>query len=377
VTQPPYDRDETFVMPGRRVSAHAPYPAAPPDYRGAPGQPPQGPGGPRPPGMPGRRRRSPWKIAGLVALVVVIVFTGAVGIWLYQLNGKLSKIHRIGGVFTSVQNRPAAGPGENYLIVGSDTRAGPTTGSESDGNTKTAGPARTDTIMVMHLSANHKKAWAISIPRDSWVPIPGHDRNKINAAFAFGGPALLVQTVEQFTGVHIDHFAEVDFSGFQGMTDAVGGVDIVNPRTFTDGRTHKTFPQGPLHLDGQNALDFVRARYGLPHGDFDRIQDQQIFLKALLGKMVSKGMMSDPTRWGSLLDAVTKTVSVDDGLSNGDIRGLLWSSRNLRAKNVQFMTAPVTGTGREGRQSVVFLDKTKGIALWDAVQKDQMENYGK
>src|SRR5256885_6821993 len=107
-------------MPGRRVSAHAPYPAAPPDYLGAPGQPPQGPGrpdGPRPPGMPGRRRRSPWKIAGLVALVIVIVFTGAVGIWLYQLNGKLSKIHRISGVFTSVQGRPAAGPGENYLIV--------------------------------------------------------------------------------------------------------------------------------------------------------------------------------------------------------------------------------------------------------------------
>jgi anionic cell wall polymer biosynthesis LytR-Cps2A-Psr (LCP) family protein len=232
----------------------------------------------------------------------------------------------------------------NILLVGADKAK--------------AGASRADTIMLMHLPANRDKAYLISIPRDSWVPVPDNGRAKINSAFAYGGPSLLVRTVEGFTDVHIDHYMQVDFAGFQAMTDAVGGVNV----------------PGAGHLDGKEALKYVRERKSLPRGDFDRIKRQQGFLKALMAQ--SSASFDNPIALTRLLDAVSHSVSVDSGLSGGDLRSLVFSMRGLRdGKSIQFMTAPNTGTGMVDSQSVVFLDKDKGVQLWGLVREDRMAEW--
>jgi anionic cell wall polymer biosynthesis LytR-Cps2A-Psr (LCP) family protein len=184
--------------------------------------------------------------------------------------------------------------------------------------------------------------------------VPGERRAKINSAFAWGGPTLLIQTIEQFTDVHIDHYAQVSFAGFEGMTDAVGGVDL----------------PGAGHVDGKAALVWVRERKTLPGGDFDRIKRQQTFIKVLMNK--ASDSFNNPFALTDLLDAASKAVSVDSGLTGGELRSLALSARSLRSSSVVFSTAPTTGTGMVGDQSVVFLDKQAGIRLWAAMREGRM-----
>ena len=308
---------------------------------------------------------------GVLGLVVALVAGG--GLW-YLTQRYGGNVDRVDDVFTGMaeETRPAASSPTaqpeadaapiTFLLVGSDTRADVAPGELPD--------ARSDAIMIARFSADRQHAQVVSIPRDSWVDVPGHGKNKINAAYAFGGPTLLVQTVEQLTGVRIDHYAAIDFAGLIQVTDALGGVDVVLPETTSWGPY--TFTAGPNHLDGEAARWYVGQRYDLPGGDFDRVKRQQNYLRALFGKLFAQDVFTSPAKLDSTLLAVTDAVAVDDSLGNGDLLSMAYALRGLRPEDVAFFTAPVLGTGREGSASVVYLDATTGERMWGFLRTDSL-----
>jgi LCP family protein required for cell wall assembly len=224
--------------------------------------------------------------------------------------------------------------------------------------------------MLVRFSGDRKHAQAISIPRDSWVDIPGHGMNKINASYAFGGPSLLIQTVEQLTNVRVDHFVAIDFDGITKVTDELGGVDVYVAETTKNGPY--TFQQGLNHLNGEQALFYLRQRYGLPGGDFDREKRHQQYLRSMFTKLFSANTFTNPSRLDGAMRAVTSAVSVDSTLSNNELLSLAYSMRNVTPSDVQFFTAPVLGTGREGAASVVYLDTTADARMWRYLQTDSL-----
>jgi LCP family protein required for cell wall assembly len=256
----------------------------------------------------------------------------------------------------------------NFLLLGSDSRDMENT----DGS-------RSDTIIVLHLNKDQSAAQLISIPRDTWVHIPrsadgqhGNVDAKINAAYAWGGVPLMVETVEDYTSVRIDHVAMVDFAGFKDIVDALGGVTIDVETSFTsthslnaDGKRH--FDKGVQVMDGAAALDYARERYSFADGDFARIRHQQQLIKAILDKASSGGMLSSPAQLNDFLTATADTVSVDKTLN---IVTTATGLRHLRSENLHFYTSPSKGTGMIGDQSVVLPDKAKAAALFAAVRKD-------
>jgi LCP family protein required for cell wall assembly len=310
---------------------------------------------------------------GVLGLVIALVVGG--GLWLLTERWA-GNIDRVSGVFAQLDEtaRPAAAtpavsaPADpvTFLLVGSDTRDDVAAGEDPDG--------RSDAIMIARFSADRTHAQLISIPRDSWVDIPGHGRNKINASYAFGGPSLLIQTVEQLTQVRIDHYVAIDFAGLIQVTDDLGGVDVVVAEATENGP--HTFPAGSNHLDGEQVRWYLAQRYGLPGGDFDRVKRQQQYLRAMFAKLFSSDTFTNPTRLDAAMLAVTSAVGLDDTLGNGDLVALAYSLRGVRPENVQFFTAPVLGTGMEGPASVVYLDSVTGERMWAYLRSDSLAANG-
>jgi LCP family protein required for cell wall assembly len=224
--------------------------------------------------------------------------------------------------------------------------------------------------MLARFSADRQHAQLISVPRDSWVDIPGHGRDKVNAAYAYGGPTLLIQTVERLTDVRIDHYVTVDFEGLIQVTDDLGGVDVVVAETTSNGPY--TFPAGVNHLDGDQARWYLGQRYGLPGGDFDRVRRQQQYLQAVFGKLFNSDSFTDPGRLGAAVLAVTSAVAVDEQLCNAEMLSLAYSLRGLTPGNVDFFTAPVLGAGTEDAASVVYLDDVAADRMWGYLQTDSL-----
>jgi LCP family protein required for cell wall assembly len=329
-----------------------------------------------PPRAPRRRRLI--RVLLAVAALVLLAIGGATGLVLERQRAYNRNIQRIPGAFPAEAGRPARAPGhtENWLLVGSDRRADRgATGRDADQPLWRPGAQRADTIMLVHFPADHRHAYLVSFPRDAWVPIQGHGNAKLNAALSLGGPPLLITTVERLTGVRVDHFAILDFEGFQSMTDALGGVTVRVARTFTDPARHVVWAAGTHHLDGARALDFVRQRHNLLGGDLGRIRRQQAFLKALAGRVVARGTLDNPLKLNAFLEASTKAVSVDESLTISRLRSMALQFRSVRASDVAFVTAPIAGTGTEGRQSVVYLDHVKGQRLYRALRTDTVEGY--
>jgi len=271
--------------------------------------------------------------------------------------------------------RPAAAAvAMNLLVFGSDSRI-----SAGDPSQWQAGAQRTDSIMFVHIPADRSKVFAVSIPRDSWVPIPGHGTAKINAAFSFGGPALAIRTVEQLTGVRIDHMLLTDFTGFARITDLLGGVDVTVPET-THGDTHgegQNFTAGTHHMDGATALSYVRQRYVLPGGDFDRVKRQQNWIRATLRTAAASGAVTDPVKLYDLLDAVAGAISTDSGFTIDAMRDLALSLRHVGPGGVVFLTVPTQGTGwsPDHTQSIVLLDQATASGLWSAARADAVDGW--
>jgi LCP family protein required for cell wall assembly len=278
------------------------------------------------------------------------------------LNGN---IQRIPEAFPEEASRPvkAVGEAQNWLLIGSDKRPGE------------GGSQRADTIMIVHVPADRARLTLIGIPRDSYVRIPGRGNNKINAAYAYGGPKLLIRTVEDLTKVRIDHFAALDFQGFVTMTKAIGGVEVYVAREVYDPANKVTWPQGEVHLEGEKALQFVRQRYNLPGGDFDRIRRQQAFIGAMGRKIVSRDLLTDPLKLNDFLEALTRSVSVDSGVTLSTLRDLALELRDIRPDTVDSATIPNLGSVTVRGASVVRLDKKAGEAFYAAIRDDKLTEY--
>jgi LCP family protein required for cell wall assembly len=324
------------------------------------------------------RRRLLIRVLVAAAAAAILLVGGTAGVLLERQRAYDRNLQRIPGAFPAESDRPARTPGraQNWLLVGSDRRADQaTTGLDANQPLWRYGAQRADTIMLVHLPADRDRAYLVSFPRDSWVPIQDHGNAKLNAAFSFGGPPLLIATIERLTGVRIDHFAIVDFEGFRSMTDALGGVDVQVARTVWAPAQKVLWPAGTHHLDGTRALDFVRQRHNLPGGDLGRIKRQQAFLKALARQAVDRGTLANPLKLNAFLEAATKAVSVDESLTTSRLRSLALQFRSVRAGDLVLLTAPVAGMGTEGRQSVVYLDRAKGPPLYRALREDTVEGY--
>jgi LCP family protein required for cell wall assembly len=304
-----------------------------------------------------------------IGLVLALLVGGAVWFLTERYAGN---IDRIDDVFADLDDnqRPESATGANpagespvtFLLVGSDSREKTPKGQDPG--------ARSDAIMIARFSGDRQHAQLISIPRDSWVDIPGHGKNKINASYALGGPSLLIQTVEQLTDVRIDHYVAIDFDGIARVTDDLGGVDVVVAEETSNGGY--TFRKGVNHLDGDQARWYLGQRYGLPGGDFDRVRRQQHFLKAVYSKLISAETFTDPSRMDAAMLTLTGSVTVDDTLSNADVLALARAMRGLTPANLETFTAPVLGTGHEGPASVVYLDDVLGERMWQYLRNDSL-----
>lgn len=339
------------------------------------------PGGPpplRPAGAPYKGRRKPrWGRIALIVGAVVVIGGLIAGISLYGYASGLDKDLKRTNAFEDITDGRPAKEVEgalNILLVGSDSR-------DPDTDDGKASSWRADTLIVMHIPADHKSAQLISVPRDLYVQIPSANnakcesgtRNKINAAFAFGGLPRAVRTVECLTDVHIDNVMAIDFGGFKEVTDALGGVDL--PVDYSITSIHKPFrkfKKGTMHMNGAQALDWIRQRKQFPRGDFDRMRHQQEFLRALMDKAASSGTLANPTKLNDFLKSVTAAVTVDDDFSLTD---MAVQFRNVRGENLTFITSPNKGSQTIGGQSVVVQDKEKQAALYQAVVADKMTEW--
>lgn len=323
---------------------------------------------------PRRPRRRGRRVLAVLLAAVLVLLLAAAGAVAYLTASIGNDIARIPDAFRGLDagSRPAGFGGSTVLLVGTDSRAaGPTTGAAADPAAQ-AGSQRSDVIVLGTLAPDGQSASVVSIPRDSWVDVPGRGPNKINAAYAYGGAPLLIGTVEQLTGVRVDHFGVVDFAGFTSLVDSVGGIDVNVARATSNAGVD--FVAGRNHLDGAAALAYVRQRYELPGGDLDRAARQQNAIRALL-ETVQRRAGTDPGALYAFATSVGDAVSVDDSLSNAGLASLAVGARDLRASTVSFVTAPVAGTGREGEQSVVHLDEQRGRELWDAVRNGSVARF--
>jgi len=324
--------------------------------------------GPGPGASPARLRHRRRRILTGVAVVVVAWLVFMVGVPLYAWG----KVHRVdadpGGV------RPEASKGLDYVLVGSDSREGLTRAQQKQlatGSVKVAGGKRTDSIILVHVPSSGGKSAMISLPRDSYVPIPGHGTNRINAAYTLGGPRLLVQTIEQVTGVHIDGYVEIGFGGFASVVDSLGGVDLCVARPMKDRRAGIDLKAGCQSLNGPNALGYVRARYSDPLGDIGRIQRQREFLGAVMHRAASPSTVLIPPRYYGFATTAGAALTVGEDTSLRDVTRVLQSLRSVSNGNGLSLTVPVANPSFPTHVgSAVKWDSPKAIELFNAIKND-------
>lgn len=325
----------------------------------------------------GSRRGRNIKIGliSVLALVLLLVLgTAGAGLWIRHTLD--SNIETIEDPFTTIPTRApqqtvpeGEEPAVNILVLGSDSRI-----SAGDPSQWQAGAQRTDAMMLVQVSGDRRDVSVMSFPRDSWVSIPGHGEAKINAAYSFGGPSLTIQTMEQLTGVHIDHFVIADFESFKTLTDEIGGVTINLKNAQTLAGT--SFEAGAQHLNGEQALAYARERKHLPRGDFDRVNRQQAWMRAIVAQTLNNGTLSSPTKLYGFLNAVTSTMAVDSGFTMDEMQSLALSLRGLHSGDIAFMQVPTSGTGTSADgQSIVVLNHEADEPVFEAFRTDSVHEY--
>jgi LCP family protein required for cell wall assembly len=330
-------------------------------YQGTVAAPPGGPAKTAP-GWPGRLGPAGWRrwlrprrVLAAIVVVIVLLLVGTIGTYFY-LNSKLNRAD----ILVNYPNRPVPGAGSNWLIAGSDSRQGLTAAQEREFVTGFGITGqRSDTIMILHIPSNGGRATLISIPRDSYVNIPGHGMNKINAAFAFGGPALLAKTVQQATGLYISHFMDIGFGGFVTVVNDVGGVRMCLDRALKNVAAGVNLKKGCQTLSGGQALAYVRDRGSFVTQDLQREQDQRLFLKALLKKMTSTGVLLNPFASLPAAVGVVDSLTVDQGTSLLDLYGAAKALRD-----------PITTTVPIANAN--YLTAAGDSVLWNSTQADQL-----
>jgi LCP family protein required for cell wall assembly len=312
-----------------------------------------------------RRRRRWGRIAvqASVALLALLVL-GAAGLLWNVTNSVTTSVHTVPVDALPAARADTAGRPMTVLLLGSDLRVG------SDVTAGVSGQ-RADAIMLVRFNAERTRIDVLSIPRDSWVPIPGHGTEKINAALG-GGPSLVVRTVQALTGVRIDHVMLMDFNGVRDLTTALGGVTVVNEHAATDPRNGTHFDAGPIQLSGDRALAYVRLRYGLPNGDFDRIAHQQQVVSAIGHKLSNSDLLGQPLMTEHVVRIVADNLTVDSGLTSSVMTRLLVDIVSTPQRATHFYTAPSAGFGRSSDgQDYVRLDMTKLKAATTALNDDR------
>jgi LCP family protein required for cell wall assembly len=319
------------------------------------------PGGSRPAWL--RKLRLPrrgvrrWLLVFLVLLLVVIVGT------YFYFDSKLNRIDAM----PKYDGRPAATPGQDWLLVGSDSRAGLSAKERAKLATGSAGGRRTDTMLLLHIPSGGGKPTLVSLPRDSYVPIPGHGRNKLNAAFAFGGPKLLIETVEMTTGIRIDRYMEIGFGGFVDVVDALGGVHMCIPEAIKDRKAALDIKAGCQDLNGATALGYVRTR-ATARADLDRVQRQRAFFAAVVHRASSPSVLFNPFRMFPLARGSADALAVDDGTHLWALGRLAWAMRSSPVTT----TVPVASTPTiAGVGSVVQWDRENALRLFRALADDK------
>ncbi|GAA1789438.1 LCP family protein [Nostocoides veronense] len=348
------------VSPAPRPQRVAADPYAEDPYAAPAGPPPRGPRMPPAP-RPGRRRHPVRRAVSLLVLVALMWTIGTA----WALRSTWSAVGRVAS--TPAGGHIADTAGSNYLMVGSDGRTDLSPAERKRLGTGWAEGARTDSIMLLHTGTGEPTL--LSIPRDSYVEIPGHGMNKINAAFAIGGPPLLSATVEKATGLRIDGYVEIGFGGFAKVVDSVGGVRMCLPNAINDEKAHINLPAGCQVLDGKNALGYVRMRYSDPEGDLGRVKRQRAFLGALMGKLATPTNVLLPWKLHSVgtSGASAVTVGKDDGLMStaGAFRGL----RAVAGGSGYSVTVPISNPGLQTPAGeAVEWDATKSAALFAALR---------
>ncbi|MDT0213509.1 LCP family protein [Rothia sp. ARF10] len=310
-----------------------------------------------------RRRRRWWRLLPVVLLAwLAFLVLSPLHAW--------STVSRVDDAPSG--ERPAKTPGSTYLLVGSDSRDDLTPEQRRELGTGNAEGRRTDSIMLVHKPAGGGRSVIVSIPRDSYVPIPGHNRNKVNAAFSIGGPQLLVQTLEQVTGLRIDGYLEIGFGGFADVVNSLGGVDICVPFDMDDPKAHIDLKKGCQVLDGKNALGFVRARYSDPRGDIGRADRQRQFLGAIMKGAATPSTVLNPFRYWAFTHTAAGAVGVGRETGIRDAANILLAMRGAGNGSTLSLTVPIQSANYQtAAGSSVKWDTERAKALFTMLREDQ------
>ena len=309
----------------------------------------------------GRRQRLGLAAVGAMSAITLLV-SGSAWVLTSYVGSSLGRVN------AGTSGTPSSGP-VNILVAGVDTRGGLTHRQEIALHVGSAISANSDTLMLVHIPADHRSVDVVSLPRDSWVEIPGHGMNKINAAYGIGGAALMVSTVERATGLTINDYIEVNFLGFVKVIDALGGVRICVPFAVDDSYSGLHLSAGSHHVNGVTALKFARDRHSFAASDLARIQNQQQLMSSLFAEATQTGVLANPVRLQQVLSSVTAAVKVDKGFN---LIRLADELRGMRSANITFTTVPIasasyiTPTGQEA----VLWDAHAAAALFSKLKKD-------
>jgi LCP family protein required for cell wall assembly len=311
----------------------------------------------------GSRPRSRLRLAiAIVAVVVAVVLVVSV-VGYFYLDSRLNRKN----VLVDYSGRPAAGAGTNWLITGSDSRQGLTRKQERQLATGLdIGGHRSDTVLVLHIPSNGNPSVLVSIPRDSYVQIPGYGFNKINAAYSLGGPRLLAQTVQNATGLRIDHYMGIGFGGLVNVVNAIGGVHMCLPRPITDPAAGLHLKKGCQTLDGAQALGFVRTRHSFASQDLQREQNQRVFIKALLSKLTSAGTLLNPFAVVPAAFGSTSALTVDEGTHLYQLISVAFALRQPQTTTVPIGNANYPTSNGDA----VLWDKAQATQLFDDLNSD-------
>ncbi len=301
-----------------------------------------------------------------MTVLVLLAVALAVALFFWA-GGQLRQMDALSGY----PGRPAAGKGTNWLLVGSDSRRDLTPRQQQELHVGHDAVRNTDTVMLLHYGDSGP--YLVSLPRDSYVAVPGHGKNKINAAYGLGGAKLLSRTVEEATGLRVDHYAEVDFLGLVRVVDALGGVRLCLDAPLKDEKSGADFPAGCSHMNGTQALAYVRARYSDPKGDLGRVQRQRELISAVSEKMLAPGTLLNPFRTVPALDASLAALRVDGRTGVVDLTQMGLSMKQVANGSGTATTVPVTGPGTvvAGAGDVLMWDAERARRLFRALRTDE------
>ncbi|MFJ2767986.1 LCP family protein [Streptomyces sp. NPDC087300] len=337
----------------------------------------------RPRGGGGRRRKPRAKrrkvlvVTAWTAASVVVIGGAGLGYAYFKLNGNIKGVD-INAALGTDRPLDVDNGSQDILVLGSDSRSG-----DNAKYGKDEGAARSDTAMIVHVYKGHKKASIVSIPRDTLITRPecksvdgkstdpGGQRQMFNTAYEVGGPACAVKTVEKMSGIRMDHYLEVDFTGFKKLIDTLGGVELTTKKPIKDEKSHLDLDAGKHTLDGEQALGLVRTRHGVGDGsDLGRIQLQQAFIKALINQVKDVGVFSNPKKLFDLADDATSAITTDSDLN--DVKSLAGFANGLKgigAGDMKMVTLPIEYDPADPNRVLPLEQADKEV--WDALKADK------